>query len=83
MSLVTLTELTRTYLNLANAMRDHLGLGLVVASIVVTHDVQLTRASEVVLVLDQGHLVELGPPEQVLDAPRHEATRRLLAQASE
>lgn len=32
-SLVTLTELTRTYLNLANAMRDHLGLGLVVASI--------------------------------------------------
>ncbi|HLM44710.1 MAG TPA: hypothetical protein VK458_12630 [Myxococcaceae bacterium] len=49
----------------------------------VTHDVQLARASEVVLVLDQGHLVELGPPEQVLDAPRHEATRRLLAQASE
>jgi polar amino acid transport system substrate-binding protein len=32
-SLVTLTELTRTYLNLANAMRDHLGLGLLVASI--------------------------------------------------
>jgi polar amino acid transport system substrate-binding protein len=30
-SLVTLTELTRTYLNLANATRDHLGLGLVVA----------------------------------------------------
>ncbi len=51
--------------------------------LVVTHDVQLARASEVVLVLDQGHLVELGPPEQVLDAPRHEATRRLLAQAGE
>ncbi|MGZ3457667.1 MAG: ABC transporter substrate-binding protein/permease [Archangium sp.] len=32
-SLVTLTELTRTYLNLANAMRDHLGLGFVVAAI--------------------------------------------------
>jgi polar amino acid transport system substrate-binding protein len=30
-SLVTLTELTRTYLNLANAMRDHLGLGALVA----------------------------------------------------
>jgi polar amino acid transport system substrate-binding protein len=30
-SLVTLTELTKTYLNLANAMRDHLGLGLMVA----------------------------------------------------
>jgi ABC-type polar amino acid transport system ATPase subunit len=51
--------------------------------LVVTHDVQLARASEVVLVLDHGHLVEMGPPEQVLDAPRHEATRRLLAQASE
>jgi polar amino acid transport system substrate-binding protein len=30
-SLVTLTELTKTYMNLANAMRDHLGLGLLVA----------------------------------------------------
>ncbi|MFL5319739.1 MAG: ABC transporter substrate-binding protein/permease [Myxococcaceae bacterium] len=30
-SLVTLTELTRTYSNLANSMRDHLGLGLLVA----------------------------------------------------
>jgi polar amino acid transport system substrate-binding protein len=32
-SLVTLTELTRTYVNLANAMRDHLGLGLMVGAI--------------------------------------------------
>jgi len=31
-SLVTLTELTKTYSNLANAMRDHLGLGLLVAA---------------------------------------------------
>lgn len=30
-SLVTLTELTKTYVNLANSTRDHLGLGLVVA----------------------------------------------------
>jgi polar amino acid transport system substrate-binding protein len=30
-SLVTLTELTKTYSNLANSTRDHLGLGLVVA----------------------------------------------------
>lgn len=30
-SLVTLTELTRTYSNLANSMRDHLGLGILVA----------------------------------------------------
>jgi ABC-type polar amino acid transport system ATPase subunit len=51
--------------------------------VVVTHDVQLARAAEVVLVLDHGHLVEQGPPAQVLDAPRHEATRRLLAQSGE
>ncbi len=31
-SLVTLTELTKTYSNLAASMRDHLGLGLVVAA---------------------------------------------------
>ena len=30
-ALVTLTELNKTYMNLANATRDHLGLGLVVA----------------------------------------------------
>ncbi len=30
-SLVTLTELTKTYVNLANSMRDHLGLGVLVA----------------------------------------------------
>lgn len=31
-ALVTLTELTKVYLNLANSTRDHLGLGLVVAA---------------------------------------------------
>ncbi|MBL8950968.1 MAG: ABC transporter permease subunit [Myxococcaceae bacterium] len=31
-SIVTLTELTKTYTNLASSMRDHLGLGLVVAA---------------------------------------------------
>jgi polar amino acid transport system substrate-binding protein len=30
-SVVTLTELTKTYVNLASSMRDHLGLGVVVA----------------------------------------------------
>jgi polar amino acid transport system substrate-binding protein len=29
---VTLTELTKTYSNLASATRDHLGLGLLVAA---------------------------------------------------
>jgi polar amino acid transport system substrate-binding protein len=30
-SVVTLTELTKTYVNLASSMRDHLGLGALVA----------------------------------------------------
>ena len=30
-ALVTLTELNKTYMNLANATRDHLGLGVIVA----------------------------------------------------
>ncbi|OJH36331.1 amino acid ABC transporter ATP-binding protein [Cystobacter ferrugineus] len=54
--------------------------GLGMTQLVVTHDVRLARASHQVLVLDQGRLVEQGPPAQVLDAPRHEATRRLLVQ---
>ena len=33
-SLVTLAELTKTYMNLASATRDHLGLGVVVAALV-------------------------------------------------
>jgi polar amino acid transport system ATP-binding protein len=53
--------------------------GLGMTQLVVTHDVRLARASQWVLVLDQGRLVEQGPPARVLDSPQHEATRRLLA----
>jgi ABC-type polar amino acid transport system ATPase subunit len=47
--------------------------------IVVTHDVSLARAADVVFVLDHGRIVEEGPPSRVLDAPLHESTRALLA----
>ncbi len=50
--------------------------------LVVTHDVALARATDVVLVIDSGRLVEQGSPAQVLSSPAHEATRRLLSQAT-
>jgi len=50
--------------------------------LVVTHDVALARTTDVVLVIDSGRLVEQGSPAQVLSSPAHEATRRLLAQAT-
>jgi polar amino acid transport system substrate-binding protein len=48
-ALVTITELTKTYLNLASATRDHLGLGAVVAAwylVIGLPFAQLARAAE-------------------------------------
>ena len=44
-SLVTLTELTKTYVNLANATRDHLGLGLMVAVLYLLLGLPVARLS--------------------------------------
>jgi polar amino acid transport system ATP-binding protein len=48
--------------------------------IVVTHEMGFARevADEIVFMAD-GAVVETGPPEQVLDAPRHDRTRQFLA----
>ncbi|MFL5302391.1 MAG: ABC transporter permease subunit, partial [Anaeromyxobacteraceae bacterium] len=43
-SIVTLTELTKTYSNLAASMRDHLGLGVVVAAWYLAIGLPLARA---------------------------------------
>ncbi len=50
-----------------------------VTQVVVTHDLALARGAEHVCVLDQGVVIESGPPSQVLVSPMHESTRQLLA----
>ncbi len=45
----------------------------------ITHDLGVVRqATDDVVVMYQGEIVEEGPTEAVLDDPRHEYTRRLL-----
>ncbi len=47
--------------------------------IVVTHEMSFAReAADRVIFMDDGLIVEEGPPEQVLDAPREERTQRFL-----
>jgi polar amino acid transport system ATP-binding protein len=47
--------------------------------IVVSHEMGFAReAADRVIYIDGGLIIEEGPPEQVLDAPREEATRQFL-----
>jgi polar amino acid transport system ATP-binding protein len=48
--------------------------------IIVTHEIGFAReVADTVIFMDDGLVVEQGPPEQVLDAPRHERTRAFLS----
>ncbi len=48
--------------------------------LLITHDVDVIRAmAHDVLVMKDGAIVEAGPVQQVLDAPRHPYTRALVA----
>ena len=48
--------------------------------IVVTHEIGFAReVADTVTFMDEGVVVETGPPEQVLGAPQHERTRSFLA----
>ena len=50
------------------------------AYLLITHDVDVIRAmAHQVLVMKDGAIVEAGPVHQVLDAPQHPYTQRLLA----
>jgi polar amino acid transport system ATP-binding protein len=47
--------------------------------LVVTHEMGFARdVAKHVVFMDGGYIVEEGPPEQVLDAPQHERTKRFL-----
>ncbi|GAB3629712.1 hypothetical protein GCM10027419_45670 [Pandoraea terrae] len=46
---------------------------------VVTHEMGFAReVADRVLFIDQGVIMEEGPPEQIFSAPRHERTREFL-----
>ncbi|QNP74133.1 amino acid ABC transporter ATP-binding protein [Streptomyces roseirectus] len=48
--------------------------------LIVTHEIGFAReVADRVVFLDGGRIVEQGPPQQVLDEPRHERTRDFLA----
>jgi ABC-type polar amino acid transport system ATPase subunit len=49
-----------------------------VTQVVVTHDLQLAKAVEHVVVLANGVVIESGPPSKVLVNPEHDSTRALL-----
>ena len=47
--------------------------------IVVTHEIRFAReVADHVIFMDEGRIVEQGPPAQVIDNPHHERTRRFL-----
>ncbi|RMR03642.1 Amine acid ABC transporter, permease protein, 3-TM region [Pseudomonas savastanoi pv. glycinea] len=47
--------------------------------IVVTHEIRFARdVADRVVFMDEGRVIEQGPPSQVIDAPKHERTRRFL-----
>ncbi len=51
--------------------------------LLITHDVEVIRAmAHDVMVMKDGEVLETGPVAQVLDAPRHPYTQRLVAAAS-
>ncbi|MDO5529658.1 MAG: ABC transporter ATP-binding protein, partial [Paracoccus sp. (in: a-proteobacteria)] len=63
-------------LDLLAALRDAYGL----AYLFISHDLGVVRGiTDNVLVMERGRIVEAGPTSEVLDAPEHPATQRLVA----
>jgi polar amino acid transport system ATP-binding protein len=61
-----------------DVMRDLAGRGMTM--VVVTHEVGFAReAADTVAFMDEGKIVEHGPPSEVLDDPCHDRTRAFLS----
>ena len=59
-------------------MKDLAGTGTTL--VVVTHEIGFAReAADTVVFMDEGRIVEQGPPGEVLDRPRHARTREFLS----
>lgn len=69
-------ETRASVLNTLRRIRDQFGVSI----LIITHD--LHSAAEIcntITVLDEGHVAESGPAKQILESPRTEISRRLLA----
>ena len=74
------TSMARTVLALIRDLRARLGMTV----LFVTHDLAVARLmGDRIAVMQQGRIVELGPAEQVIGAPREDYTRTLLAAVPE
>ena len=72
-------ELTGEVLKVIRALRER-----ETTMIVVTHEIRFARQiADHVIFMDEGRIVEEGPPAQVIDAPQAERTRRFLERYSE
>jgi general L-amino acid transport system ATP-binding protein len=60
-------------------MRELAGTGITM--LVVTHEMGFARAvANRMVFFDQGQIVEIGPPQQIFEAPEHERTKQFLSQ---
>lgn len=70
------TPLQSSILNLLLELQDSLELSL----LIVTHDLAIAdHLSDIIAILHQGSIVEIGSPEKIVNQPKHNYTQKLVA----